>query len=260
MITRAERRDLPQLTRLWQDCFGDRPEDIAAFWRLPGVQVFCARENGRAVSMASALPVQLIDEEGEAHAAAYLYAVATDKTFRRRGLCGEVLHYAEVQLKKSGVEFSLLIPSTPPLFSFYRKLGYETCFFRGREEIAVPACTGEVRAISPEAYFNLRELLLPAGFVSLPATLLGYQGTSDRLCRIETENDVFCAVCAESAGRLTVKELLPYSPAAAALLLRESGCRQGVCLTPEGDIPYGMGKPLSEVPLPAHIYLGLAMD
>lgn len=260
MIARAERRDLPQLTRLWQDCFGDRPEDIAAFWRLPGVLVFCARESGRAVSMASALPVQLIDEEGEAHAAAYLYAVATDKAFRRRGLCGAVLRHAEAQLKKDGTEFSLLVPSTPPLFSFYQKLGYKTCFFRGKEEIAAPACTGEVHAISPEAYFNLRELLLPTGFVSLSAALLGYQGTSDRLCRIETESDVFCAVCAESEDSLTVKELLPYSPAAAALLLRESGCRQGVCLTPEGDIPYGMGKPLSAAPLPERIYLGLAMD
>ena len=59
---------------------------------------------------------------------------------------------------------------------------------------------------------------------------------------------------------LTVKELLPYDPAAAALLLQASGAQGGICLTPEGRLPYAMGKALRGDALPQNLYFGLAMD
>ena len=262
MILRAGREDLPRLTALWQTCFGDRREEIEVFWKIFGktAEIFCAKEDKDIAAMACALPVQVVDEAGESHPAAYLYAVATAPAYRRRGLCGKVLAFAEDALRKRGVSYALLVPAEPPLFGLYRRCGYRTVAFRGREEISAAPCAGTVQEIDAEAYFNLRELLLYEDFLSCGPDFLRYQALGDRLCRIETAQQVFCAVCAQEDGLLTVKELLPYDPAAAALLLRESGAQRGVCLTPEGESPYAMGKALRGDALPQKLYFGLAMD
>lgn len=262
MILRAGREELPRLTALWQTCFGDRPEEIEVFWKIFGktVDVFCAKEGKDIAAMVCALPAQLVDESGESHPAAYLYAVATAPAYRRRGLCGKVLAFAEAALRKEGVSYALLVPSEPPLFDLYRRYGYRTVAFRGAEKIFSAPCAGTVQEIDAEAYFNLRELLLYENFLSCGPDFLRYQAIDDRLCRIETAQQVFCAVCAQEDGLLTVKELLPYDPAAAALLLQASGAQRGVCLTPEGRLPYAMGKALRGDALPQNLYFGLAMD
>ncbi len=262
MILRAGREEIPALTALWQACFGDRREDIELFWRNFGksAEVFCAKVGKNPVSMACALPVQLVDETGESHPAAYLYAVATASAYRRCGLCGKVLAFAEDALRKTGVSYALLVPSEPSLFNFYRRGGYQTVAFRGREDINVPPCAGTVQEIGAEAYFNLRELLLYENFLSCGPDFLRYQAAGDLLCRVETEQQVFCAVCSRGKEPFTVKELLPYDPAAAALLLQASGAQSGVCLTPDGTLPYAMGKALCDGALPQNLYFGLAMD
>ena len=159
-----------------------------------------------------------------------------------------------------GVSYALLVPSEPPLFDLYRRYGYRTVAFRGAEKIFSAPCAGTVQEIDAEAYFNLRELLLYENFLSCGPDFLRYQAIDDRLCRIETAQQVFCAVCAQEDGLLTVKELLPYDPAAAALLLQASGAQGGICLTPEGRLPYAMGKALRGDALPQNLYFGLAMD
>ena len=262
MIRCAGREDLPQLTALWGVCFGDSEEEIGAFWKLLSgkARVFCAREGKSVVSMACALPVQLVDAQGESHPAAYLYAVGKAPAYRRRGLCAQVLSFAEDDLRKSGAEYALLVPSSPSLFEFYQKFGYRTAFYRAREEISVPACAGTVSRIGAEEYFNLRELLLFENFISCGPEFLAYQAVTDRLYRIETRDRLFCAVCSEAGGQLRIKELLPYEPAAAALLLQSLGCAGGDCLAPGETIPFGMCRSLRGAPLPAGVYLGLALD
>ena len=103
MIRCAGREDLPQLTALWGVCFGDSEEEIGAFWKLLSgkARVFCAREGKSVVSMACALPVQLVDAQGESHPAAYLYAVGTAPAYRRRGLSAQVLSFAEDDLRNT---------------------------------------------------------------------------------------------------------------------------------------------------------------
>ena len=262
MTGRAARAELTQLTRLWRTCFHDSEAEVQAFWKrfADKAGIFCARDGKKVTAMACALPAQLIDGAGESYEAAYLYAVATDPAYRGRGLCREVLACAEAALGKQGTDYAILIPAEESLFSLYGRYGYETVFFRGREEISAVPCAGKVEAIDAETYFSLRELLLFDSFVSCDPDFLAYQATSDRLVRVETAGQVHCAVCAQDSAALTVKELLPYTPEAAALLLKHFDCKRGVCLPPQGTLPYGMCKSLSGVPLPRDCYLGLALD
>lgn len=262
MTGRAARADLPQLTRLWQTCFHDSEAEVQAFWKCFGdkIGIFCARDGKKVTAMLCALPVQLIDDAGDSHEAAYLYAVATDPAYRGRGLCGEILACAERALRAQGVEYAILVPAEPGLFALYERYGYKTAFFRGRGEISGAACAGKVEEIDADTYFSLRELLLVDSFVSCGPDYLTYQATTDRLMRIETAGQMHCAVCAQDGSELTVKELLPYTPEAAALLLKHFGCKCGRCLTPQGTLPYGMCKALSGAPLPQNCYLGLVLD
>ena len=53
--------DIPELTRLWKQAFGDSDEDIARFFRdlFPAATGFAARDGERLAAMCFALPQQL---------------------------------------------------------------------------------------------------------------------------------------------------------------------------------------------------------
>ena len=53
--------DIPELTRLWKQAFGDSDEDIACFFRdlFPAATGFAARDGEKIAAMCFALPQQL---------------------------------------------------------------------------------------------------------------------------------------------------------------------------------------------------------
>ena len=61
-------RQLPALTALWAACFGDRPEEIQAFWEnlFDSIRVYAEFSGKTALSMLCALPTELVGEDGEA--------------------------------------------------------------------------------------------------------------------------------------------------------------------------------------------------
>ena len=82
--------DIPALSRLWKQAFGDTDEEIARFFReaYPHASGFAARDGETLVGMCFALPQQLACGE-DTCSAAYLYAVTTHPDFRKQGVCGK---------------------------------------------------------------------------------------------------------------------------------------------------------------------------
>lgn len=262
----AQKRDLPALTELWRRCFGDRTEDIRAFWQLFGehMDVFCRRDGEKPIAMVCALPVALIDEGGESRPAAYLYAVCTHPAYRRRGLCGDLLAEAEQTLQRRGVSVTALVPSSPSLFDFYARFGYRTAFCN-RQYRCDAGCAAEVIKLDAAGYRNLRELLLYADFVSYDERFLRQQAANSAasgagLYRVETVQCVCCAAAEKRGDTLLIKELLPDEPSAAAALAAFLGCKCAEVRTADGTTPFGMAKALDDAPLPAAAYLGIALD
>lgn len=262
-FAQAQKADLPALTALWQTCFGDEKAQIDGFWCAlwQHIRVFAAYEGNAPVSMLCALPASLVDEAGESFPAAYLYAVCTAPQHRKQGLCAALLTYAEKALQKEGCRFAALVPSSEELFGFYQKLGYQTAFFH--REYAVPAEKGTVKItkLDADGYRNLREMQLYGAFLSYPLPLLQWQASaSPGLFRIETP-DIVCCCAAEGSGeRLICKELLPDCPQAAAYLAAKLGCKDALVRTCGKETPFGMVKPLRDIPAPTVAYLGLAFD
>ena len=262
-FAQAQKSDLPALTALWQTCFGDEKKQIEAFWRAlwPHIRVFAAYEGKTPCAMLCALPTTLVDEAGESFPAAYLYAVCTAPERRGRGLCAGLLACAEGSLKKDGIRFSALVPSSADLFGFYQKFGYKTAFFNRSYSVPAEKGKAKITKLDADGYRNLRQMQLYGAFLSYPLPLLQWQADAgEGLFRIETDELVCCAAAEISGGRLICKELLPDCPEAASRLAAHLGCKNALVRTDGSETPFGMVKALGSFPAPQEAYLGLAFD
>ena len=100
MFRIASPEDFPALAALWGEAFGDSPDAVARFFEaFPRCRSYVADEDGRIVSMVHALPQVLSPDVP----AAYIYAVATAQSHRGRGLCRELMAFAE-NLEKATID------------------------------------------------------------------------------------------------------------------------------------------------------------
>ena len=215
--------DLPALKALWKQAFDDTDAEIDVFFTsvYPDALGFCAEEEGAVVSMLFALPVTLAHGERTENAA-YLYAVATDKAHRGRGLCRALMAYAEKELKKRYVSCLLLVPEDEDLARYYETLGYTRQNACTRQTLQADAPGGAAGAVPPQDYAGLREtLLFDTPHVRYSKTLLTYAAEDLTFYRLELGYALGCAAVRRAAGGTVVEELLPDArmlPALAAAL------------------------------------------
>ena len=87
-IRAAVSSDLPAITALWGEAFGDGPEAVSFFFEsFPDCLSYVAEAHGEIAAMVHALPQVLSPDIP----AAYVYAVATAKAHRGKGLCRALL-------------------------------------------------------------------------------------------------------------------------------------------------------------------------
>ena len=269
----AKPEDLPRLTALWQEAFGDEKVVIEDFWNrcFDKIQVFCLFEKDELCAMACALPLQYVDGEGESHACPYFYAVATAKSYRNRGLCRSLLTQAEAFLQKQGAKLCCLVPQGAALFAFYEKLGYRSAFTLEEQRLpAAKAPSVRLKKIDSATYQNFRQIQLYGEFMAYPDFLLELQkaageATGAGLYRLENEDEL-CVAAAEKHGQtLLIKEMLPADETLAAHLAAHLGCKEFVLRSPDEGAadanPFAMAKALDkDFPLPQNAYLALAFD
>jgi len=194
MFRLAEKPDLPAILALWGEAFGD-PEPAVRFFfeSFPDCISYVAEENGVIVSMVHALPQTLSPDVP----AAYVYAVATLKTHRGKGLCRDLMAFAEKDLRDRGFDCCVLTPGEPHLFRFYEKLGYRADFTRTRT-----AFSGG-NAISAAAYAALRERILTVPHMVCDLRTLEYAAKVYGLRFYETPTGI------AAAGEDYTAEVLP---------------------------------------------------
>ena len=194
MLRTAVKTDLPGICALWQEAFGDTPEAAAYFFEsFPDCISYVAEDRGRIVSMVHALP-QILSPDTPA---AYVYAVATLRTHRGRGLCRELMAFAEADLQQRGFDCCVLTPGELSLFDYYAGLGYQIAFTRRR----VPFDRGT--AISLSEYLTRREALLTEPHMVYDEATLEYAQKVYGLTFYETDTGI-----AAAAPRYTA-EVLP---------------------------------------------------
>lgn len=107
---------------LWQKAFGDDEQFIDSFLirYYSRRRMLTAQCEGRTAAMLHLVPFQ-----SELGRTTYIYGVATDPAFRRRGLAEGLMREAMRLVEERGDDAALLIPSEEWLHGFYGKFGFE---------------------------------------------------------------------------------------------------------------------------------------
>ena len=145
--------------RLWQEAFGDSDEFLDMF-----SSVAYAPERSRTISVDGDLAAVLywFDCEYDGKKIAYIYAVATAKAYRGRGLCHRLMTQAHQHLRDNGYVGAILVPGSKELFDLYADMGYKVCSYMSEiicEAEGVVAC----KEIDKSEYAKLRRQFLPQG-------------------------------------------------------------------------------------------------
>ena len=167
IINRAQPGDLPRLKTLWQEAFGDSPEFIEKF--------FCTgfAPERSAVADGGAGALYWFDCLWRGKKIAYIYAVATEKASRGKGICAGLMAYAHKTLQAQGYRGAILVPADAGLAEMYGKMGYVECPEAGR-------CGHrplQTKEISAGEYMALRKGLLPEGGVEHTEAAFRYMET-----------------------------------------------------------------------------------
>ncbi len=249
-IDYPDESQIPALKALWREAFGetDDPEPFfrTAFYPL---RARCVTLDG---NVAAAL--YWMDVTCRERKMAYLYAVATARAYRGRGICHQLMINTRELLREQGYEGILLVPAGPELEKFYEGMGYRTATTI-REFLCSPGPDAAVyHPVDRQEYAMRRREFLPEGSVIQEGANLAYLETMAEF--YEGPNFLLAAVRTEDS--LQGLELLG-DPHAGPEILRALGIPRGTFRTPGEGENFAMFQPLvSGCQAPA--YFGFAFD
>lgn len=233
------------LRRLWREAFGDTDEFLDLFFAhgFDPMRCRCIMAGGQ-----PAAALYWLDCTCRGRTLAYIYAVATAKVHRGKGLCRALMADTHRLLAEQGCSGAVLVPGEPSLAAFYGAMGYTPC--GGISELACIAAeeAASLRPLSREEFAALRRQFLPDGGVIQEGAALEFLAAQADFYA----GDDFLLAFSHGAG----VELLGNT-AAAPGILRALGAETG-CFRVPGSDPFAMYLPFDDSPAPN--YFGFAFD
>ena len=228
-------KDIPALRQLWQEAFGDPESYLDLFFSTAFFvdHCLCIRDGGTIAAAAYWLDCQM-----ENQPVAYLYAVATAKAARGRGMCRALMKGIHALLQAQGYGCAILVPGDDPLRQMYRTMGYAD--FGGIQECICPAgdFPAELQSINAKEFAVLRRKLLPDGGVMQEGAQLDLLAGIAEFYR----GDGFLLTRRKEDG--FVLELLGQMPTALG--------ENSVHMRTVGEKPFGMFYPLNGNCVPSY--------
>lgn len=249
IIEKATPADIPVLLEIWKESFGDSETFINTFFRT------CPTENSRCVRM-DGRPVAALywfDCDYKGKRLAYIYAVATDKAYRGRGLCRSLMTATHQHLQASGYSGAVLAPGNARLFSMYGAMGYRSF----SPMSLITAFDGEpivLEQIDGEAYFRFRNQYLSANGILQDSVLPFLR------CFTEFYGNGDLAVCVTRDGDTLLFQEFLGDPAEAEGVIAGLGAKKGIFRYPDpAGSPRSMYLSFDGTEL-KDAYLGIFMD
>lgn len=240
---------IPGLRGLWKQAFGDGDEFLDRFFAtgFSPRRCRCATVEGALVAA-----VYWLDGQCGERRLAYLYAVATDRAYRGRGICRGLLADVHGLLAQRGYDGVMLVPGEPGLWDMYRAMGYREGP-RIRTVTVGPGTPLTLEPVTPEVYARLRRQRLPEEGVIQEGAALRFLAAQ---CGFYTGEGVLLAARKEG-DRIVGLELLG-DPARAPGVVAALGGREGTFRCPGAGAPFAMFLPLRHMQMPG--YFGFAFD
>ena len=235
-----------ELRALWQEAFGDSDDYLDLFFST----AYSEKRSMAAFSdneLAGAL--YWFDCELGGKKVAYIYAVATAKRHRGKGVCAALMDYTNGYLINNGYSLAILVPSKASLFGFYQKIGYKTCGYI--KEIKVKGCAEKsaINEISCEEYSALRKDFLPENAVILNQENTEFLKAQYRF--FKGEDFIYCESKLDSS-------FLPEFLGNTEKIPQKN--KTTFARTVGNGKPFLMGISLEESPLRDNIYFPFAFD
>ena len=249
-IDSPKKDQLPQLRALWKEAFGDTDAYLDSFFALgfSPERCRCITEDGIITAA-----LYWFDCNYQNARLAYLYAVATSKNCRGKGLCHLLMDCTHAHLKASGYDGAILVPASAGLRQMYGKMGYLPATQIRELRCAAGKKAATLKMLDRAAYEHRRlELLPPDGVVqSGPMTAL----LADQ-CSLWSGQDFLLAAWIEE-GVLHAEELLGNATAAPEIL-NALGVETGIFRTPGNEQDFAMYLPFSPC-CPKPGYFGISL-
>ncbi len=259
MITFAKDRHIKDIVCVWNEAFGDREEEVLRYLDTLLKYVLVYEESGRVCGMLTLLPVRMGEKTGR-----YVYAVATLKECRGKGISTMLLDFAKKFIKEKGEDFLILVPQEGSLVEFYAQRGFETVCNVIHKEISVSNIQKQdflAEKISPEEYWNLRKkVLVHKKIVEWEADMLSFakEMYGGEFYRINRNGKMLgAAFCFLHNKVLYIKEICGNEDSVVAALVAEFEPKTvDYALFGESGKPYAMMYPK----LQKSVYFAIALD
>lgn len=140
--------DYPALRRLWGQCFGEEEPWTSWYFshHYKAEHTWVGIKDGTVAAQAHLLPHRLY-LRGAWRDAVYFVGVCVDEALRGSGYGRDIMSTALAELRRSGVNISILQPRWP---EFYRPLGWDFCY--SRRFYHLPLAVAEVLQETPPAF------------------------------------------------------------------------------------------------------------
>ena len=242
--------DIAGLKDLWQEAFGDDRDFVDGFFKTGFCETRCrliTAENRVAAA------IYWFDCQCRGEKMAYIYAVATAKDFRGKGMCGKLMEDTHALLADKGYAGAILVPAEDTLFIMYSKYGYTPVCPRSTVSVTAGQDPVKLQKIHGQKYQSTRLSMLPEGGVEQDASALAYLGI---YCDFWQGQD-FLLSGAVREGTLHVQEFLGEARNMGCIL-KSLGVEKGVFPCPHGQ-EYAMFRSFRQGVLPP-TYFGIPLD
>lgn len=255
IIDAPKESQIPALRSLWQEAFGDTEDFLDDFRRTAfhTDRCRCVVTDGIIAAALYWFDCMCMEKR-----IAYVYAVATVKAYRGKGICHKLMEDTHRHLSELGYEGVIVVPGSKELFLFYEDMGYRVC-----STVCEFSCTAAVqdghkallRSIDKLEYARLRRQFLPEGGVVQENENLDFLQTQAQFYA----GPGFLLAARKEDDRLFGVELLG-DEAKASEIVNELACVQGMFRIPGEGRPFAMYHSLTSNTQPAPTYFGLAFD
>lgn len=259
MIKFAEDKHREDIARVWEEAFGDAKEDVYAYLNTVLDYVLIFEEESRVCGILTLLPARIGKKQGR-----YVYAVATLKKHRGRGISTALLDYAKEYIRRQGEEFLVLVPQNDELFEFYKKRGFKTVCNIIRKAVLTGHDVKKefsVEKLSADQYYEFRNKSLKStDFVEWGRDMLQFAKdmyNGEFYVIKEKYAEVGVVFCFVHDNTLHIKELLGDENCIVSALSAEFGVTLiKYNITGKEGTPYAMMYPM----LSDSVYFELALD
>ncbi len=253
MFRKAENSDIIMLTALWEEVFLDDAEFIrGCIQSFAGIEnVYVAQTKEKEIeAMMMAVPCYLNEKKG-----VYLYALATKKEARGKGIMSKLMDFAEKEYEKDGAVFSVLVPAEAGLIPFYEKRGYNDLIFLRYivQDVFESSGMNNVytqKIVSMDELYALRKKYGQTLFFTFgkeSCKILDEDLKSEKVMVFEEEKSESYGVCIKHNDEILVPEIFAKDDASAQRLLghmaKEMDAKKvHITLSQSSNIFYGQGK------------------